>query len=117
MLEVRALHGVTAELFRDEILPGARPVILRGLARDWPAVCAPDSLAYLRAFASPQRCEMLVGDPAIGGRFFYDAAMSGLNFARESTTLPAAIDRVAMLAQERRPPAIAIQSIPIAEAL
>ena len=31
-------RDVTPEIFRDQIFPQAQPAIMRGLARDWPAV-------------------------------------------------------------------------------
>ena len=48
-------RDVTAETFRTEILPAARPAILRGLVGDWPAVRAglksPETLAdHVRGF-------------------------------------------------------------------
>jgi hypothetical protein len=33
-------HAVDLKVFRDEIMPAAEPVVLKGLVNDWPAVRA-----------------------------------------------------------------------------
>lgn len=76
-----------------------RPLIMRGLARDWPAVVAgrrsDEALAgYLKRFDNGKPAEVLVGPPEIRGRFFYDDALDGCNFQKRYGALSALIDRL-----------------------
>ncbi|MBC8024658.1 MAG: hypothetical protein H7Y89_01580, partial [Steroidobacteraceae bacterium] len=82
---IREWRDVSVAKFREEILPAAEPAVLRGAIRDWPAVRArlesPSAMAsYVRAFDTGATAETMVGDPSIRGRFFYNDAMTGLNF-------------------------------------
>lgn len=113
MAEIGEIAGITPARFRDEIIPAAQPAVFRGLAKDWPAIRAADPAAYLRGLATGQGYDLLVGAPDIGGRFFYDAGMTALNFARQPSTIAAALDRLAA----GDPAALALQSLPADEAL
>ena len=62
-------------LFRTEIAEPCRPMVLRGIFRDWPAVraaaAAPAVLRdYLCGFATGRLAEAFIGDAAIAGRYF-----------------------------------------------
>jgi hypothetical protein len=79
---------VDAETFAREIVPGYRPVVLRGQVADWPAVAAgrggTRAIAdYVAGFASDAPARVMVGPPEIAGRFFYRDDMAGFNFARD----------------------------------
>lgn len=116
--QVPALSGVTAERFREEILPAGRPVLLRGLVADWPAVgagraSAPGLAAYLRRFDRGLPVGMMLGPPSIDGRFFYNDDASGLNFRVENVPLASAMDMLLRATEDLRPPAIAVQSVPM----
>ena len=87
----RELPGLTREAFVREIVPAARPVVLRGVAAGWAAVAhgrdGPVPLAkYLHGFARGTSVEAWIGDPARGGRFGYTDDLTGFDFARQ--TLP-----------------------------
>ena len=86
VVERLAADIVTHERFIDEIVRPCRPVVLRGLARDWPVVEAardPARLAaYLAGFATRATSEVFVGDPQIGGRYYYGDDLAGFNFER-----------------------------------
>jgi hypothetical protein len=89
--------NVTPEIFGQEIYPAAQPVVLRGFARDWPAVALARSssqelIAYLKARDSGAIIDCLYGPPEIGGRFFYNTGMTGLNFTRRSCSLTQALE-------------------------
>ena len=64
--------------------------MLRGLAADWPAVQAgrrgdAEFIDYLKRFISGARAQVVVGQPEIGGRFFYTddvIALLRLNYER-----------------------------------
>jgi hypothetical protein len=121
MRAIRELEGIDRERFEREILPSARPVVLRGLATDWPAVRAADQTGgvegYVAGLGADSACEMIVGPPEIGGRLFYDAAMTGLNFTRERGSVGDLLGRLAEAAPLSAPPTLAVQSLGARDAL
>ncbi|KQW78762.1 cupin-like domain-containing protein [Brevundimonas sp. Root1279] len=114
--------GLEPRRFHEEILPVARPVILRGLVRDWPVVKAgrasPDALVgYMTRFDRSVPVSAMMGAPGIGGRFHYNDDLSGFNFRRTSVRLAAGLDLLLEYAGQDRPPSLAIQSVPVRENL
>ena len=106
---------VTREQFDAEILAQGRPVVMRGLVRDWPAVHAalrsPEALRdYTLRFDSHRFIPTMIGPPAIGGRLFYNDDMDGLNCKRAEIALPAAFDYLIAHAADETPATFAIQS-------
>jgi hypothetical protein len=76
-----------AERFFDEIVAPCRPVVLRGLVADWPAVGAgrrsPGAFgAYLARFATDTPVEAFFGAPEIAGKYYYGSQPDGFNFER-----------------------------------
>ena len=84
-----------------------RPVIVKKLAADWPIVergreGRASVIAYLKAFDAGRPVVGFTGDPAIGGRFFYNDEVTALNFtasrvnkkAADGLDLPALLDRI-----------------------
>ena len=92
-------HDAAFDL-KTRIIDRVRPVVLRGLVRDWP-VCraaarsrqALDS--YLRGFAGAAQTEVFVGPPAIAGQYYYGDGPEGFNFERVSATFAQALDLIA----------------------
>jgi hypothetical protein len=86
-------EDVDAKVFREEIVPAGRPVVLRGLVADWEltkAASDPDKLTrFLVAEAAPGPVGVFFGKPEIGGRYYYDDAMRGFNFERRDMVFPA----------------------------
>jgi hypothetical protein len=116
------IAGVDRTTFDRDVRPAGRPVILRGLARDWPAVQAarssPEALvAYLKRFSHPEPVSAIVGAPEIGGRFFYTPDLKGLNFTRGQSPLAPFLDRLLRDRSAERPFAMAVQSIPAPDLL
>ncbi|KAB7648828.1 cupin-like domain-containing protein [Polymorphobacter fuscus] len=67
------------------LLDAQKPVILRGLVRDWPIVAAGEdspaaAMRLLEAHGSGQPVTCYTAPPEVGGRFFYNDAMTGMNF-------------------------------------
>lgn len=92
-------EGITREQFDNEIRSAGRPVILRGLVKDWPAVKAgTDSLKaigdYIKNMDSRQAVPTYFGQPDIKGRYFYNEDMRGFNFERRNIPLSASIDKL-----------------------
>ena len=93
------VERVTPEMFAAEIAPGYRPVVMRGLVADWPAVAAGRAgaaamAAYLRRFDRGHPADVMVAAPGIGGRFFYDDDLRGFNFKRAKVNLPLLLDQL-----------------------
>ena len=90
---VRAIDGVAADSIPfDELMAGQQPVVLKGLARDWPLVRrgldGPQSaMGYLQSFYRGRPMVLYRGAPEIGGRFFYNDALTALNFETDRVTL------------------------------
>lgn len=113
---------IDAETFARDLTPLYQPTVLRGVARDWPAVqtarTSPRALAdYLKRFDKGVMVEAMLGAPAIGGRFFYDEGGRGMNFDRRSAPLGPVLDELLRLADHPEPPAIYVGSTPIAPVL
>jgi len=79
------LSGVTPRLFIEEIVPTGRPVILRGLIKDWPIVDWADDARkvtdYLKQHIAPKPVTVSRIEASQGGRFFYQEDMRNLNFS------------------------------------
>ncbi|MEO9130783.1 MAG: cupin-like domain-containing protein [Sphingomonas sp.] len=109
-------RGLTDERFRSEIARAARPLVLRDLLAEWPAVRAgrggPHALAeYLRRFDRGVMVKTKRAPPEALGRFFYNENLTGFNFRKETMSVSAALDILLASAQEAAPGALAIQSI------
>lgn len=118
----REFRNVTAETFRTDILPAAKPAILRGLVGDWPAVQAgltsPEALTdHIRGFDTGAPVRFAEAPPEVEGRFFYNDGMTGVNFTQRESTVGAVLDRLLALRGQDAPPAVAMQSVPEPQAL
>ncbi len=93
------------------LLDAARPVVLRGLASDWPVIAAAEQgvaplAAYVRGYDGGRPLSLFVGDPAIAGRFFYRDDLAGFNFERGQILLPVLLDALVRSAADPMPPAL-----------
>jgi hypothetical protein len=113
---IREIGPVDRATFDGEIRPAGRPVVLRGLAADWPAVSAAQQsdetlIAYLKGFrANDLPVSAIVGQPEIEGRFFYTDDMRALNFTRGLSPLFPFLDRLLRDRGHPHPIAMAVQS-------
>lgn len=119
---VRELGAIDRATFDAEVRAAREPVVLRGLAADWPAVragCegAAAIVAYCKRFSHDTAVNAIVGDPSIRGRFFYNDDLTGMNFVRGVSPLGPFLDR--LLRELERPTgyAMAVQSIHAPELL
>jgi hypothetical protein len=115
-------EGIDLARFRAELVPAYRPVVLRGLVRDWPAVAAAmrsdgEAAAYLAGFDRGAAVEAFVGPPEIGGRFFYARDMAGFNFERRRGPFGDVLRDILALSAEPKAPAVYIGSAPVPEVL
>lgn len=113
--------GLTSARFHEEVLAAGRPVVFRGLVKDWPVVRAGASPATLAAYLTPldrgQSVGALFGGPGIGGKFHYNDDLSGFNYRQGQIRLSAALDLLADYARDAQPPSLAVQSVPVRGAL
>jgi hypothetical protein len=104
------------EQFRKEIVAKARPIVLRGLAEQWPLVAAARhdprrALAMLAANAADVPVDVLRAEPEEQGRFHYRADGRSLNFARGEASLPAFLKALGEHETRVRPYAIVTQGL------
>ena len=114
-------EGVDLASFRGEIIPSYRPIVLRGLVRDWPVVEAAarsdaEAAAYLAGFDRGAAVDAFVGPPEIGGRFFYRDDM-GFNFERRRGPFADVLRDILALSAQEKAPAVYIGSAPTPEVL
>ncbi|WP_267388293.1 cupin-like domain-containing protein [Sphingomonas sp. GC_Shp_3] len=81
------------------LIAAQQPVVLRGLVRDWPLVQAgltgPAAAAtYLKRFYNGKPVVGYTAPREAGGRFFYDAALTGMNFTAARIPLDGWLDRL-----------------------
>ncbi|MFA6118049.1 MAG: cupin-like domain-containing protein [Sphingomonas sp.] len=118
---IRDVGPVDRALFQS-VIADARPVVLRGLVADWPAVAegrrgAAELARYLSAMDSGRTAGCVVGAPAIGARFFYRDDMTGFNFGRHDARVTDIVGQLLHQAATAEPLAIAMQSAPTDEVL
>lgn len=102
---------IDRETFEREIVTAAAPVVLKGQARHWPLVEAARKgdetlVGFLKAGATPRPLETFVGGAEIEGRFFYDDAVTGVNFSRQAAPLGVTLDRLLAQRDDPRAPAL-----------
>jgi hypothetical protein len=110
--------GPSPEQFRAEILPGGRPVVLRGIASDWPLVIAArrdahEAMALLEAAAGAHLTGVLRTNPEEEGRFHYArGSLSSFNFIRGEGNVAGILAGLRDQENSYRPSAIAAQAMP-----
>ncbi|OBR74357.1 cupin [Xanthomonas arboricola] len=112
---IQELHGLDPQQLEPAVLRSTTPLVLRGLVRDWPlaqagATSAQAAAAYLRGFDRGEAVVAQVGPPDIGGRFFYNADMSGFNFRPERVPLGVVLETLLRDLHNPQPPAIYVGS-------
>ena len=107
---VERLSGIAPDAVPYEALIEAQqPVVLEGLARDWPLVAhgleGPAAAAeYLKRFAGDRPVTSFTGPPEIGGRFHYNADLTGLNFTAARVPLAQFLDTILAHLGDPAPP-------------
>ncbi|HEY0043730.1 MAG TPA: cupin-like domain-containing protein [Allosphingosinicella sp.] len=120
--EVAVWHDVDAATFAHEILPRARPAVLRGAAKDWPVAAAASKSAvaaceYLDRFYQGAPVEAFLGPAAIGGAFFYREDMGGFNFEKRRMNLAEFLRYLLAEAEAGDPAALYIGAASVPETL
>jgi hypothetical protein len=108
--------------FEQQVLPGYRPVVLRGLVAEWPLVAAgreslEPALRYLMGFDVGASVDALLARPQPLREFTYAPGLDGFNFVRDRRPLAALCEQLWRYSQFTDPPSLAVQSTLIAESL
>jgi len=120
--QILVRHHVDLKTFREEIVPACKPVVLKGLVDEWPAVQAaresPRALAnFIQRFDNGKQVLMMEGPPSIRGRIFYREDMSGFNFERRPAQISATLERLLGQVADPDPPTLFIESAPTEDSL
>jgi len=113
-------QGPRAFVLADAVA-AARPLVIRGLCRDWPAVgqaqrSFDDFARMLAALDNGKPVDVLHMAPGHGGVVGYNAALDGFNYRHFKVSLTEALTRLAAYSRATgETPGLALQSAPVAE--
>jgi hypothetical protein len=113
---VRRLTGIEPGAVQfDRLIEEQQPVVIEGLARDWPLVTqgragAAQAVAYLKRFAADRPVTGFTGPPDIGGRFHYNAELTAMNFNAGRVPLGEFLDTILAHLDDPAPPVFYIGS-------
>lgn len=121
-----ALHAIDEcaasefSLALDTLAARERPLVIRGLCRDWPLVRqaqASDSAfaRHVAAHDSGAAVDALLLPAEAGGCIGYNAAFDGFNFTHHRVAITQALQRLARYSQQVDAPGLAVQSALMAE--
>lgn len=111
MTPVTEIDEPTPRQFEDGIRSQFQPVVMRGVANNWPLVRAAgrsnrDALNIVRGHDSGAPTDIMVAPPSEKGRFFYQPDMRGVNFKQKKASLSQLADQLEQLVEADRPPGI-----------
>lgn len=91
------------------------PIVLRGLARDWPLVAAGrqgprEAADYLLSFYNGRPAVGYTAAPELGGRYFYDNSLTRLNFEAGRVQLDEYVERMLGHMGDRQAPSLYVGS-------
>jgi hypothetical protein len=97
--EIAGADIVDSAWFLRDIAEPCRPVILRGLVKDWPSVRAAAASPrafrdYASRFDAGASLEAFFGAPEIAGKYYYGPDLAGFNFERRSMHFLDALDAI-----------------------
>lgn len=116
------LDGKDSAAIARAVEAADRPVIIRGIAADWPSVaeaCKGDEAiaAYLSARDNGRPLIVLVGPPGTGGRYFYSDDMRGVNFRSETMPMATLVAQLLALRGMADAPSLYAGSTPTPESV
>ncbi len=122
-IAMRTLEGLEpGALPLEALVDAGEPVVLRGIARDWPMVQAglrstQAALGYLRGFEAGVPVPYSFGGPEIEGRPFYNEDFTRLNVEVRRGLLTQVLDDIEATLEAPRPPTYYVASLLIERAL
>ena len=117
--KVRVIEGCRPDRFPlAELLAQSEPVVLKGLVNSWALVQAglrsdDEAMSYLRSFYNGRTVGTYFGAPEIGGRLFYNDAVTDLNFDVRRAPLDEVLGHIREHMGDERPPTFYIGSTTI----
>ncbi len=116
MQSIPVRDDVTPAVFQDEIRPAALPVVMKGLAADWPLVRAGRRgegacVEYLKGLATPIPVPHVRAAPEVEGRLHYTQDVRAPNFARATAPLGDFLDALMAERDKDRPDSLAVQGL------
>lgn len=104
------------------VVAAARPILLKGFVRDWPAVAkarqGPPSLnAYVKAMDRGMPGPVMEAPAASGGRFGYAGDVREFTFTKRQRGISETLDRIERGLGQPDAPVIAIQMLPLSSHL
>jgi hypothetical protein len=114
--------GIDPRALPDRVLDSTRPLVLRGLAADWPVVKAglagpKAAVDYLLGFYRQATVGAFLGGPDIKGRFFYNDDLTGFNYRPVKIRLDTVLDEILRFEKDLEPPSLYVGSTTIDTAL
>jgi hypothetical protein len=116
MQSARVIEGLRADdLNLGELIESGEPLVLKGVARDWPLVQkglegARAAIEYLAGFDGGRPVVGYAGAPEIGGRFFYNDELTSLNFEAKRVPFKDFLARISDHLDDPDPPSFYIGS-------
>lgn len=112
---VRTIAGPHGAIDFAALVEAGEPVVLKGAAADLPLVAAgregiEAAMAYLLRFDAGRDVVGFVGEPAIGGRFFYNDDLTAMNFAGGRAPLAQYLARIGETLDQTNAPSIYVGS-------
>lgn len=101
-----------------ELMEAGEPVVLEALVGDWELVQAGGrssaaAIEYLLTFHNGKTVGAYFGPPEIGGHWFYDDDLGGLNFESRRTPLPEVLQALRQALDDEQPPSLYVGSTTI----
>ena len=127
MLEIdrkaRVIEGVDPQhIPYAELLASETPTILKGVVRSWEiarrgSASAAEALAYVASFDGGRPVVGYTAAPEIGGRFFYNSDVTGLNFEAKRVPLTEFLQRIKASLDNPNAPAFYVGSTDVEQFL
>ncbi|HEY8941294.1 MAG TPA: cupin-like domain-containing protein [Cellvibrio sp.] len=113
--QIKVITGIKPDQIPDEVYQSPVPLVLKGIAADWPIVKAGLESReavkdYLLRFYRGQEVAAFLGKPENHGRVFYDEKLTGFNYDTVTAKLDFALDQLLANAGNPTPPTIYIGS-------
>lgn len=113
--KTQVIDNCSLGLIPEEILTGEKPVILKGIVRDWKLVelglqSTQKTVDYLKQHYNGKPSFGYFGEPSVKGRFFYDENITRLNYDNKPTRVDDFLDQLLASLDNPCPPSLYIAS-------
>jgi hypothetical protein len=119
---IEEYRGAGQALELAGLVDRARPLVIRGLCRDWPMVAwsRRSDTAFAQGLAkldNGREVDALLMPAGEGGVIGYNANVDGFNYAHHRVSITRGLQRLAAYSRQDNPPGLAMQSALIADCL